>query len=226
MNALICEGAYFLPRLSTQASPLSPGMILYGHQIHVLLHHRIGEAAADQALDRKKRVLGIGHRLAFRRLADQTLARFGECNHRGRRAHALAVLDHLGILAFHHGNARIRRAEIDTDDLAHGHLFLKQDRAARGSTVPIPREVITAIPSLWLGFIYVSDRAATTTLAMALEGQNPAGLSGFRRLRAAFGYAEPSQAATSGHEKHIAGLQYLHHRAAWLVRPRSASKIA
>src|ERR1700704_4678803 len=30
MKALIWEGAYFLPRLSTQASPLSPGMILYG----------------------------------------------------------------------------------------------------------------------------------------------------------------------------------------------------
>src|SRR5215475_12910313 len=30
MKALICEGAYFLPRLSTQASPLSPVMILYG----------------------------------------------------------------------------------------------------------------------------------------------------------------------------------------------------
>src|SRR5712671_81947 len=30
MKALIWEGAYFLPRLSTQASPLSPGIILYG----------------------------------------------------------------------------------------------------------------------------------------------------------------------------------------------------
>src|SRR5207249_176405 len=30
MKALICEGAYLLPRLSTQASPLSPEMILYG----------------------------------------------------------------------------------------------------------------------------------------------------------------------------------------------------
>jgi len=29
MKALICDGAYFLPRLSTQASPLSPGTILY-----------------------------------------------------------------------------------------------------------------------------------------------------------------------------------------------------
>src|SRR5437588_12553361 len=30
MKALIWEGAYFLPRLSTQASPLSPVIILYG----------------------------------------------------------------------------------------------------------------------------------------------------------------------------------------------------
>jgi len=27
MKALICDGAYFLPRASTQASPLSPAMI-------------------------------------------------------------------------------------------------------------------------------------------------------------------------------------------------------
>src|SRR5205823_6549818 len=30
MKALIWDGAYFLPRPSTQASPLSPGTILYG----------------------------------------------------------------------------------------------------------------------------------------------------------------------------------------------------
>src|SRR5204862_6070537 len=146
------------------------GNDLVWDKIHVLLHHRIGEAAADQAFDGKERVLRIGHRLAFRRLADQTLARFGECNHRGRRAHALAILDHLGILAFHHGDAGIRRAEIDTDDLAHGHLILKQDRAARASTVPIPREMIT-VPSLWLGSIYVPGHAATTMLAMASEAK-------------------------------------------------------
>ena len=140
MKALICDGAYFLPRLSTQASPLSPAMILYGTRSMSFLHHRIGEAAADQALDRKERVLGVGHRLAFRRLADQALARLGECNHRGRRAHALAILDHLGIPAFHHGDAGIRRAEIDTDDLAHGHLISKAGPGGRGSTVPIPRK--------------------------------------------------------------------------------------
>src|SRR5262249_8122158 len=155
------------------AAALDPGVAIVArndlvrHQIHILLHHRIGEAAADQALDRKECIFGVGHRLAFRGLADQALARFGKRNHRGRRAHTLAVLDHLRILAFHHGNARVRRAEIDTNDLAHEHLFLKQDRAARGSTVPIPREVMTAIPSLWLGFIYARPRTATTTRALA-----------------------------------------------------------
>src|SRR3954469_12005491 len=37
MKALICDGAYFLPRLSTQASPLSPGTILYGTRSMSLL---------------------------------------------------------------------------------------------------------------------------------------------------------------------------------------------
>ena len=165
------RGRIFLAAALDPSVAIVAGNDLVRDKIHVLLHHRIGKAAADQALDRKERVLGIGHRLAFRRLADQALARFGKCNHRGRRAHTLAILDHLGTLAFHHGNAGVRRAEIDTDDLAHGHLVLKQDRAARGSTVPIPREVITAIPSLWLGSIYVSRRAATTTLAVACEAK-------------------------------------------------------
>ena len=36
-----------------------------------------------------------------------------------------AVLDDLGGLAFHHGDARIRRAEIDADNFAHGNLLSK-----------------------------------------------------------------------------------------------------
>ncbi len=140
------RGGIFLAAGFDPGVAIVAGNDLVRHKIHVLLHQRIGEATADQALDREECVLGIGHRLAFGRLADEAFTRFGKCNHRGRGAHSLAVLDHLGILAFHHRDARVRRAEIDTDDLAHGHLFLKQDRAARGSTVPIPREVISAIP--------------------------------------------------------------------------------
>src|SRR5215475_912060 len=37
MKALICDGAYFLLRLSTQASPFSPVMILYGTRSMSLL---------------------------------------------------------------------------------------------------------------------------------------------------------------------------------------------
>src|SRR6266566_4654315 len=66
------------------AAALDPGIAivagddLVGDQIHVPVDHRIGEAAPDQALDREERVLWIGDGLAFRRLADQTLARLGE----------------------------------------------------------------------------------------------------------------------------------------------------
>ena len=174
LHLLQNEGADLRGRVFLAAA-LDPGVaIVAGNdlvrdEIHVLLDHRIGEAAPDQALDREERVLGIGHRLALRRLADQALARFGECDHRGRRAHALAVLDHLGVLAFHHGDAGIRRAEIDTDDLAHGHLFLKQDRAARGSTVPIPREVTAAPITAAARRLYMwAGRPATTAAGLVV----------------------------------------------------------
>jgi len=126
------------------AAALDPGIAivagddLVGDKIHVLLHHRIGEAAADQALDRKKRVFGVGHRLAFGRLSNQALARVSKRDHRGRCPHALAVLDHLGIPAFHHGNAGVRRTEIDTDDLAHGYLISKAGPGGPGKHRPDP----------------------------------------------------------------------------------------
>jgi hypothetical protein len=75
MKALICDGAYFLPRLSTQASPLSALDDLIGTSPDILLDQRVLEAAADQALDREQRVFRIGDGLALGGLADQTLAR-------------------------------------------------------------------------------------------------------------------------------------------------------
>src|SRR5262249_22548437 len=68
--------------------------------------------------------LGIGNCLALGRLADKALAVVGESHDRRRGAHALGVLDDLRRLAFHHGDARIRGAEVDADDLAHGCHFL------------------------------------------------------------------------------------------------------
>jgi len=108
------------------ALDLDPGVAvagtddLVGNELLILLHHRVVVAPADQALDRKNRALGIGDRLPLGRLADQPLALVRKSDDGRRRAHSLRVLDDLGRLAFHDGDARIRGPEIDTDDLGHG----------------------------------------------------------------------------------------------------------
>ena len=98
---------------------------LVGDELLVLLDHRVVVAAADQALDREEGALGIGHRLALGRLADEALAIIAECDDRRRRPHAFGVLDDFRRLAIHYGDARIRGAEIDPNDLSHGpHTLL------------------------------------------------------------------------------------------------------
>ena len=107
------------------AFDLDPGVAvggahdLVGDELLVLLHHRVVVAAADEALDREDGALRIGDRLALGRLADEPLAVVGEGDDRGRGAHALRIFDDLRRLAFHDGDARIGRAEVDADDLAH-----------------------------------------------------------------------------------------------------------
>src|SRR5690606_41142570 len=90
-----------------------------GHQVEVLLDLGVGELAADQSLDGKEGVLGIGDRLALGRGANDDLAILGEGDDRRRGAVALGVLDDLGVAAFHDGDAAVGRAEVDADDLAH-----------------------------------------------------------------------------------------------------------
>ena len=67
----------------------------------------------------KKVLLGIGHRLALGRLADQPLAVVGERDDRGRGARALGILDDLGGRALHDRDAGIGRAEVDADNFRH-----------------------------------------------------------------------------------------------------------
>ena len=97
--------------------PVRAGDDLVGHELLVFLDHRIVVAPPDQALDGEDGVLGVGDRLALGRHADQGLAVLGERDDRGRGAHALLVLDHLGLAALHHRDAGVRRAEIDADHL-------------------------------------------------------------------------------------------------------------
>ena len=119
------EGGNLRRRIAL-ALDLDPGVAvrgtddLVGNELLILLHHRVVVAPADQALDRKNRALGIGDRLTLGRLADQPLALVRKSDDGRRRAHSLRVLDDLGRLAFHDGDAGIRGPEIDTDDLGHG----------------------------------------------------------------------------------------------------------
>ena len=107
------------------AAGLDPGVAvvalddLVGDELRVLLGHRIVVAAADQALDREDGVFGIGDRLALGRLADQPLAVLGEGDDRRRGARAFRILDDLGVLAVHDGDAGVGRAEVDTDYFCH-----------------------------------------------------------------------------------------------------------
>ena len=101
---------------------------LVGNELLVLLDHRVVVAAADQALDGEERVLGIGDGLSLGRKSDDDLPVIGEGDHRGRRAHAFGILDDLGILPLHHGDAGIGSAEIDTDHFRHYRPLFLADR--------------------------------------------------------------------------------------------------
>ena len=94
-----------------------------GHEVDVLLHLGVAEAAADQALDGMERVLGVGDGLALRGCAHDRLAVLGEGDDGRRGAVAFRVLDHLDVAAFHDRDAAVRGAKVDADDLAHGSLL-------------------------------------------------------------------------------------------------------
>ena len=104
---------------------LNPGIAIarldngIGHHLDVLLHHVVLEFSADQALDGKHRVARVGHRLSLGILADENLAVLGVGDDGGRRSIPLGVLDDPGIAAIEHGDARIGRTQINSDDLSH-----------------------------------------------------------------------------------------------------------
>ena len=104
---------------------------LEGDDLLLLLDLRL--LAAHEALDREHRVLGVRDRLALGRRADEALAAIRESDHRGSGARALGVLDHGGLAALEDGHARVGRAQIDADRLAHPSLLLVVERNLSGS---------------------------------------------------------------------------------------------
>ena len=90
-----------------------------GNHLLVFGDDRVVVAPADQPLDGIDCVFRVGDALALGRLADQDLALLREGDHRRRGAAALGILDDPGLVAFHHGNARVRRSEVDADRFCH-----------------------------------------------------------------------------------------------------------
>ncbi len=93
---------------------------LVGDELEVLLRHRIVVGAADEALDREEGTLGIGDGLALGRLADKALAIVRDRDDRRGGAGTFGILDDLRRGAFHHCDAAVGRAEVDTNDFTHG----------------------------------------------------------------------------------------------------------
>ena len=97
------------------------------------LHHFVGDhlhlfrdlvvTASHEALDGINGIFGIGDGLPLGDLAHQSLASFGEGDHRGRGAATLFVGDNFGLATLHDGNHRIGGAEVNSDNFA-GHIGL------------------------------------------------------------------------------------------------------
>ena len=75
--------------------------------------------AAHKTLDRVERVFRIGDSLAFGHLPDKPVAVLCECNDRRRRTSTLTVCYDDRLAAFHNGDYRICRSQIDSNYLAH-----------------------------------------------------------------------------------------------------------
>src|SRR6516165_7030119 len=142
MNALIWEGAYFLPRLSTQASALSPVTILYGTRSMSFFTIGSLKRRPIKRLIAKNVFSGLVTAWRFadwptRRSPDSVNATIeGVVRIPSLFSITLAFLPSItATQEFVVPRSIPMTLLIDTS-------FRKQDRAAWGSTVPIPQEVV------------------------------------------------------------------------------------
>ena len=89
------------------------------HEAACALDLRVVPAAAHEALDRVDGVGRVGDRLALGHLADEALARLGEGHDRRDGSSALSARDDGWLAALHHGDDRVRRAEVNSNDSSH-----------------------------------------------------------------------------------------------------------
>ncbi|GET90231.1 heat-shock protein hsp70, putative [Leishmania tarentolae] len=89
--------------------------------LHVGLHNRVVELAANQALGVEHGVVRVHRHLVLCGIADQAL-RVRERDIRRGRAVALVVRDDIHALVLPHAHARVRRAQVDANGALECHL--------------------------------------------------------------------------------------------------------
>ena len=79
---------------------------------------------AHKTFDREDRTLGVRNRLTFGRIADLTLAVVGERDDRRSRTMPFGIRNYDGFVTFHHCDTRVRRAQVNTNNLCHNIVDL------------------------------------------------------------------------------------------------------
>ena len=103
------------------AEPVGRGVLLHGvrDERPRVLHLRVVPATTHEALDRVDGVGRVRDRLALRQLADEALAGLREGDDGRDGPTALGGRDDGRLAALHDRDDRVRRTEVDADDLAH-----------------------------------------------------------------------------------------------------------
>ena len=99
-----------------------------GHHLHFFADFVV--APAHETLDRVNGVFGIGDRLPLGHLANQALPGLGDADDRRGSSAAFLVGDDDRFAALHHGDHRVGRAQVNSNNLAHWvSSFSIQNRA-------------------------------------------------------------------------------------------------
>jgi NAD-specific glutamate dehydrogenase len=123
---------------------LNPGVAvrafddLVGNEIRILFGDRIVCRAANEALHGVIGVRRVGDGLARGLDADQALAAIGKGDNRRCSVRAFGVDDDFGLSAFHHGDARVRRAQVDANNFAHSVVLVPFSAARFRLVDPYP----------------------------------------------------------------------------------------
>jgi hypothetical protein len=89
---------------------------------HVVLNLLVAELPTNQTLEGEDGVLRVHNCLSLSRQTNKTLAMLGERDDGGRCPCSFRILDDTGSLALHDGDARVGRAQINTDNWTYKNV--------------------------------------------------------------------------------------------------------